>query len=64
MEAEAGEKEVEIENMQATIDKLSEQMYHLEDENDRLKEEMERFRLDESAERERLESLNAAFKEV
>jgi septation ring formation regulator EzrA len=39
-------------------------VYVLEDENDKLKEEFERLREDEAAERERLEALAAALKEV
>jgi len=50
--------------MRTTIDKLGEEIYVLEDENDKIKEEMQRLREDEGAERERLEALNSALKEV
>jgi len=50
--------------MRTTIDKLGEEIYVLEDENEKIKEEMQRLREDEGAERERLEALNSALKEV
>jgi len=50
--------------MNQAIEKLGEQIYVLEDENDRMKEESDRLREDEEAERERLEALSAALKEV
>lgn len=50
--------------MHQTIDKLGEQIYVLEDENDRMKEDNDRVRDEEAAERERLEALSAALKEV
>jgi len=50
--------------MRTTIDKLGKEIYALEDENDKIKEEAQRLREDEGAERERLEALNSAFKEV
>lgn len=50
--------------MNETIEDLGEQIYVLEDENDRMKEESDRLREDEAAERERLEALSAALKEV
>ena len=61
MEEETDENEVKIEG---TIDQLRERIYHLEDENDRLEEAGENMREEETAERERLEALSAALKEV
>jgi uncharacterized protein YoxC len=58
------EKDAEIQAANQAIEKLSEQIYVLEDENDRLKEESQRLREDDAAERERLEALSAALKEV
>jgi len=64
VEQEIDRKDVELEDCQETIGKLGEQIYQLEDENERLKEEHSRLREDEAAERERLEALAAALKEV
>lgn len=50
--------------MNQTIEKLSEQIYLLEDENDRIKEDSDRQRDDDAVERERLEALTTALKEV
>jgi hypothetical protein len=43
---------------------VGEDIYVLEDENDKIKEEMDRVKDDEGAERERLEALSMALKEV
>lgn len=64
LEQETDDKDAEIESMQETIQKLGEQIYLLEDENDKLKEESDHLREEEAAERERLEGVSAAFKEV
>jgi hypothetical protein len=64
LEHDSEEKDTELESANQAIEKLSEQIYVLEDENDKLKEESERIRDDEAAERERLEALSAALKEV
>ncbi|KAF9009719.1 hypothetical protein BDQ17DRAFT_1388437 [Cyathus striatus] len=60
------DKDLELEQLRETIDKLSEQLYLQEDENDKLKEEkeeVERNREDDAVERERLEALATAYKE-
>lgn len=64
LEVQAETKDAQIEAMRTTIDKLGEEIYILEDENDKIKEEAERMRDDDAAERERLEALSAALKEV
>jgi septation ring formation regulator EzrA len=64
LELQAETKDAQIEAMRVTIDKLGEDIYILEDENDKIKEEAERLREDEAVERERLEALSAALKEV
>ena len=64
LELQAETKDAQIEAMRTTIDKLGEEIYALEDENDKIKEETQRSREDEGAERERLEALNNALKEV
>lgn len=64
LEAQAEAKDTEIEGLRTTIDKLGEDIYMLEDENDKIKEEAERIRDDDAVERERLEALSAALKEV
>lgn len=43
---------------------MSNQIYELEEENERLKEDMEHLREDEAVERERLEQLASALKQV
>ena len=43
---------------------MGEQVYTLEEENDRIRDEFDRFREDEGGERERLEALSAALKDV
>ncbi|KAF8352161.1 hypothetical protein F5887DRAFT_1057800 [Amanita rubescens] len=63
LEAEVDQKEAEIESLSETIQKLGQQIYHLEDEIDQSKEDSERIRNDEVAEREHLETLCAALKE-
>ncbi|KAF8867925.1 hypothetical protein CPB84DRAFT_1741356 [Gymnopilus junonius] len=74
LESESDQKDAELDRLQETIDKLGEQIYELEDENDRIKEDMERVLREsaerdvrdeeERAERERLEALVGALKEV
>ena len=64
LEQEAEQKDAEIESLTQTIERLGEQMYILEDDNDRLKEESDRQHEDDVAECERLEAVNAAQKEV
>jgi septation ring formation regulator EzrA len=64
LEQEAEEKDNEITSLNTAMEKLGDQVYVLEDENDRIKEESDRIRDDEAAERERLEALTAALKEV
>ena len=43
---------------------MGDQVYTLEEENDKLRDEFEHVREDEGAERERLEALSAALKDV
>ncbi|KAF7297265.1 Rpa49 subunit specific to nuclear RNA polymerase I [Mycena indigotica] len=62
-EAALAHLEEEAETKDRTIEKLGEQIYVLEDENDRMKEEGERVRDEEIIERERLEALSAALKD-
>ena len=64
LERESEEKDAEIEAANREIEKLGEQVYLLEEENDRIKEESERVREDDAVERERLEALASALKEV
>jgi len=64
LEQEAEQKDAEIESLTQTIERLGEQMYILEDDNDRLKEESDRQHEDDAAECERLEAVNAAQREV
>ena len=64
LERESEEKDAEIEAANREIEKLGEQVYLLEEENDRIKEESERIREDDAVERERLEALSSALKEV
>ncbi|KAL0063667.1 hypothetical protein AAF712_009359 [Marasmius tenuissimus] len=59
LEEEADAKEADIESLNDTIQRLGDQIYGLEDENDKMKE----IREDEANERERLEQLVAALKE-
>lgn len=64
LEKEAEERDAELEAANREIEKLGEQVYLLEVENDRIKEEHERMREDEAVERERLEALAVALKDV
>ena len=64
LERESEEKDAEIEAANREIEKLGEQVYLLEEENDRIKEESERIREDDAVERERLEALSSALKDV
>jgi hypothetical protein len=64
LEQDCDDKDAELQAANQVIEKLSDQIYVLEDENDRLKEEAERLREEEAVERERLQALNAALKEV
>ncbi|KAF8842654.1 hypothetical protein BDN67DRAFT_898922 [Paxillus ammoniavirescens] len=64
LEKEADEKDAELEAANREIEKLSDQVYLLEEENDRIKEESDRLREDDVVERERLEALATALKEV
>lgn len=63
LEKEAEEKDAELEAANREIEKLGEQVYLLEVDNDRLKEEHVRQLEDDAVERERLEALAAALKE-
>lgn len=64
MEQESEDKDNEIAANNEEIQKLGDQVYALEDENDKLREEYERLSEDNIAERERLEALSAALKDV
>ncbi|KAG6331744.1 hypothetical protein ID866_7347 [Astraeus odoratus] len=63
LEKEAEEREAELEAANREIEKLGEQVYLLEVENDKIKEDYERQREDDVVERERLEALAAALKD-
>ncbi|KAG5634459.1 hypothetical protein H0H81_001876 [Sphagnurus paluster] len=63
LEEESEEKDSRIEQLTHGMEKLSEEIYAMEDLNDRLKEEADRQREDEAVERERLEALAAALKD-
>lgn len=64
LERESEEKETEIEAANAEIERLGNQVYTLEDQLEQLKEESTRVREDDAVERERLEGLTTALKEV
>lgn len=64
LEDETEEKDNEISANNAEIQKLGDQVYALEEENDKLRDEFDRVREDDIAERERLEALSAALKDV
>jgi chromosome segregation ATPase len=64
LEQESEEKDAEIEAANREIEKLGQQVYMLEEELDRLRDESEQFREDEAVERERLNALTAALREV
>jgi peptidoglycan hydrolase CwlO-like protein len=64
LERESEEKDAEVESLNETIKKLYEQIYNLEDENDRMKGYHERQREDNAIEWERLEVLSTALEEV
>lgn len=64
LEQEAAEKDTEIEAANRDIERYGQRIYDLEEENERIKQESERLREDEAAERERLETLASALKEV
>ncbi|KAJ7473233.1 hypothetical protein FB451DRAFT_1467771 [Mycena latifolia] len=63
LEEETEAEDAGMESMQQTIDKLGEQIFVLEDENDRMKEDSDRLREEEAAEHDRLEALSAALKD-
>ena len=64
LQQESEEKDVEIEAANREIEKLGHQVYMLEEENERVKEASDRLREDEAVERERLDALSAALKDV
>jgi predicted RNase H-like nuclease (RuvC/YqgF family) len=64
LERESEEKDTEIEAANAEIERLGDQVYNLEDQLERLKEESARVREEDAVERERLEGLSTALKEV
>ena len=64
LQQESEEKDAEIEAANREIEKLGHQVYILEEENERIKEVSDRLREDEAIERERLEALSAALKDV
>ena len=64
LERESEEKDAEIEAANREIEKLGVQVYQLEEENERIRDEAERVREDEAVDRERLEALTSALKEV
>ncbi len=64
LEREAEEKDNEIETLTDAIKELGEQVYNLEDERDRIRDTADRMREDDDVEKERLEAIQAALKEV
>lgn len=64
LEQEGEDKDAEIENANREIQKLGQRVYELEDEIDGLREDAARLQEDEAVERERLEALSSALKEV
>lgn len=64
LEADVDQKEAEVESLNETVEKLGRQIYHLEDEIDRNKEDSEKIRNDEIAERDYLKTMCATSKEV
>lgn len=64
MERESEDKDNEIESANREIDKLGRQIYTLEEENEALKEELQRAGMDFADERDRLEKLAGSPKEV
>ena len=64
LEHESEEKDVEIESANREIEKLGQRVYELEDELDQIRADNDRTRDDEAMERERLEALASALKEV
>ena len=64
LEREAEEKDNELEAANRELERISNQLYILEDEHEKLKEEMDRLREDEAIERDRLEQLSHALKQV
>lgn len=64
LEEESDQKDAEIEALNSAVEKLSTQLDQIEDDAERFKDDTERFREDDAIERERLEALVAALKEV
>ena len=64
LEHESEEKDAEIEAANREIEQYGQRIYELEEENDRIKAESDRQREDEAVERERLEAVASALKEV
>ena len=63
-EEQLQQKEKELQSLQAAFDDLSDKVYQLEDENDRLREDAERQHEEDAVDRERLEAVCAGLKEV
>ncbi|KAG6877189.1 hypothetical protein C0993_009506 [Termitomyces sp. T159_Od127] len=64
LEEESDQKDAEIEALNNAVEKLSSQLDQMDDDTERFKEDTERLREDDAIERERLEALVAALKEV
>ena len=64
LEQESEDKDAEIEAANREIEGFGQRIYELEEENERIIEESKRLREDEIMERERLEALSNALKEV
>jgi chromosome segregation ATPase len=64
LEQEAEDKDAELRAANEEIEHLGKQVYALEEDADRISEEHERFREDETAEGEALEALASALKDV
>lgn len=64
LESESDEKDAEIAAANREIEELGQRIYELEEDSDELKKMSDRIREDEAVERDRLEALAAALKEV
>jgi septal ring factor EnvC (AmiA/AmiB activator) len=64
MEREADDKDTEIANANREIQQLGDQVWRLEEEGEALRKELGKIRDEEAVERDRLEALVAAYKDV
>ena len=64
LQGESDEKDAEIQAANREIEQYGHRIYELEEENERIKQESDRWRDEEADEREKLETLSSALKEV